>query len=1442
MNERKQDAPQPGQSNDSKMAAPEPHDDVTDTDILLEFTHEDENTVDQILCHLFKTTGIDFSHYRKTTVFRRISRRMGINKSTSFRDYLNYLLDTPEEITDLYDDLLLSYTEFFREPFVFAALKEKVFPSLIEQRSTKDTIRIWVPGCSTGEEVYSLAICFQEFLQECQSTVNIKAQFFGTDLNPRHIASARTALYADKIRKHLSPERIEQFFDQTEEGLKVTKHIREMCVFAVQNIVQDPPFSNIDMVSCRNVLIYFDNSFQDIAIPLFHFSLRNDGFLLLGSSESMGRFQDLFSSVDQKINLFSKRRSRVKSMYRFPVPSHSGKYSDESEKIQLGLKQQSSKIDINKQIDTILLENHIPPCILVDSNLMLRQSRGHVFPFIQPIAGDASLKLSKMVGDNLMPELYVAIEEARKKNSTIRKKNVIFKHTDLSFTIDITVTPVNDPARKELCYLIVFERSPNNSVAAVEAVESGSSDTELQRLRDELRATKEHLQSIIEEKDEVNQELWASNEEVQSTNEELQSVNEEMEAAKEELESSNEELLSLNEELRQKNGELGVAKYFSDNIIETARAIFITADNNLIINTVNSFTEQISEHQREEIIGKNCLAAFFHYGDQTQTLNLLSEVISGKIDACQFEDTLITRNGKEKTISWRCSALRDINNQRSGILLIGVDITRQKIAELSLAESETKYRNLVESSQDFIWQCNAEGRYMYLNPACEEIFKFPISEMLGRKITDFESPDSAGSLKKMLKRLLAGETIHGYETIHLNKSGENVHLIMNAQPEMSQSGNLISIRGIAHNITNLRIAESKFKTLFTVMLDGFALHEIICDSNHKPVDYRFLSINPAFERQTGLKAENIVGKTVKEILPQIEQCWIDRYGEVALTGKPIFFENYSSDLNKHFNVRAYCPAYGQFACVFSDITEQKKTEITIKDLLDRFDQLSLQTRTFLWEIDTSGMISFVSSSVESIVGYTPEEITGKFHFYEFSSEGIREKLKVYIKTMIQEERAVIDYQTMLTSKDNKQIWVSVYAKPHYDHKGNLIGFRGGNTDITERKNNELMQQKLEQQQQQTQRLESLGALAGGIAHDFNNLLGGIFGFLDLAIDECKNTRGAQYLSTALSTIERARSLTQQLLTFAKGGSPVQSIGPLFPFIEDTVKFVLSGSNINCRFDIDPQLKPCNFDKNQIGQVFDNLIINAMQAMPVGGTINLTAYNVHLPQNYHPSLKEGDYVRISIIDSGVGIPPELITRIFDPFFTTKMKGHGLGLATCYSIITRHNGYIDVESTPGKGSTFHIYLPVSNQPIPQVTKELPVRHSGNGIFLVMDDEEVIRMTMDTMLSLFGYKVICKENGEETLAFFKDARTSNTAISGIILDLTIPGGLGGKEVIEEIRAVDQNVPVFVSSGYADDPVMSNPGKFGFTGSICKPFRIADLTRLLSQHINLEEEKEQN
>jgi CheY-like chemotaxis protein len=385
------------------------------------------------------------------------------------------------------------------------------------------------------------------------------------------------------------------------------------------------------------------------------------------------------------------------------------------------------------------------------------------------------------------------------------------------------------------------------------------------------------------------------------------------------------------------------------------------------------------------------------------------------------------------------------------------------------------------------------------------------------------------------------------------------------------------------------------------------------------------------------------------------------------------------------------------------------------------------------------------------------------------------------------------------------------------------------TDITQLK-------LIETQLQRSQKLESLGVLAGGIAHDFNNLMGGIYGLIDLANEETDSKIVSAYLSKALATIDRARELTAQLLTFATGGAPVQTLTSLIPFIQDTTQITLNRLGLFCKFEIDTDLFSCKIDKNQIRQVINNIITNAKEAMPKDGIIEIIAKNVTLGNNDRCTLTAGNYVKISIKDSGIGIPEKTIPRIFDPFFTTKEKSHGLGLPTSYSIINRHGGVIDVESVVGKGSTFHIYLPASTDPrdasvVP--AKKQTINGNDKGTIIVMDDEDVMRETISTVLESLGYSVVSKSDGREVLAFFIHQTKSQHTIAGLLLDLTVPGGMGGKAVVEEIRKIDSEIPVFVASGYADDPVMKNPVKFGFNASICKPFRKFELAEMLQKYL---------
>ncbi len=418
---------------------------------------------------------------------------------------------------------------------------------------------------------------------------------------------------------------------------------------------------------------------------------------------------------------------------------------------------------------------------------------------------------------------------------------------------------------------------------------------------------------------------------------------------------------------------------------------------------------------------------------------------------------------------------------------------------------------------------------------------------------------------------------------------------------------------------------------------------------------------------------------------------------------------------------------------------------------------------------------------------------------------------------------------------NDIVWVTVDGFPMFDSSGNISEIVVSFTDITERKRAEQEHEKLQSLMSQVQKLESLGVLAGGIAHDFNNLMGGVFGFIDLAYDSSDNETVNSHLSEALKAMERARALTQQLLTFAKGGAPIQEIGYLFPYLEEITRFALSGANVSCSFDVPEGLWACFFDKNQIGQVFENLVINAQQAMPENGKIEIEARNISLGENEHSILPPGNYIRISVKDTGIGISQEHISRIFDPFFTTKKQGHGLGLATCYSIINRHGGCIDVESEPGQGSTFIVYLPASTQSVTSDSPQPEEQHAGLGTFLVMDDEKVMRDTMVAMLESLGYNVVATENGEEAIEFFISETQAGHKMAGMIFDLTVPSGMGGKAAIKEIRRINTKVPAFVASGYADDPVMKDPTEYGFMASIRKPFRKVELAAMLNKNINL-------
>jgi two-component system, cell cycle sensor histidine kinase and response regulator CckA len=514
-----------------------------------------------------------------------------------------------------------------------------------------------------------------------------------------------------------------------------------------------------------------------------------------------------------------------------------------------------------------------------------------------------------------------------------------------------------------------------------------------------------------------------------------------------------------------------------------------------------------------------------------------------------------------------------------------------------------------------------------------------------------------------------------------------------------------------------------------------------------------------------------------------------------------------------------------------EITEHQKAAEALRESEAHYRLLTENASDVVWKVDSDYRFTYISPADERLRGYGADEVIGLHVSELFDEEGIASLVKTARQRQEAEQRGMltgaITFEARHRRKDGSWIWAEIRSAPERDAQGTIIGYYGITREITERKEQEKELLKIE-------KLESLGALAGGIAHDFNNILTGITGnisyaqlFLDATHKSFKPLVEAEKASV------RAGELARQLLTFARGGEPVKKVISLQHLVNETVSLVLRGSNVKGIIEIPDSIHAIEADEGQMSQVFHNIIINATQAMPGGGTLTVTAQNETLSNENTMPLPGGSYVRLSFADQGCGIPDDDLKRIFDPYFTTKSSGNGLGLASVHSIVSRHGGHIGVSSVPGRGTTFIIHLPSTGEAysIQQTdsVSQMIEDHKG-GTILVMDDEEMIRNMTAEMLEYLGYQATTCENGTEALARYKAARESGVPFSAVIMDLTIPGGMGGKEAAQQILAIDPKACLIVSSGYSNDPVMSDYSTHGFSGAIAKPYKMMEFLQLLS------------
>ena len=633
-----------------------------------------DETLNKIFLLLRNLSRVDFSFYKPGTIKRRIHRRMFLRKIDSLQAYLQLLRKNREEVEALFNDVLINVTGFFHDPESFENLKKTAFPAILDHKNPNTPIRIWVPGCSTGEEVYSLAILLLEFLGDRAAELQI--QMFATDLSESIISKARAGIYPESVAADISADRLRRFFRKIESGYQISKNIRDIVVFAKQDLAKDPPFSKLDMISCRNVMIYMSQVLQKRILPLFHYALNSGGVLFLGSSETIGGFGDLFTALDKKYRIYAKKPMQSPLPIEFLPRFEEDHEFEHHHKIDT-----PQRPDLQKIGEQMLLHRYSPASVIVDDRCDIVQFIGQTGPFLDPQPGDASLNLLRMVKRGLHMELRVAFQKATRNLGTIRKEGVLVEENGNLKSVNFEVIPVKNTSGKESYYMVIFEeaKGPEFRHSKQESKEAPGKKTapvsqpgvENKRLKEELEATREYLQSIIEEQRTTNEELRSANEEIQSSNEELQSINEELETAKEELQSTNEELTTVNEELQNRNDELSKVNSDLSNLLSSVNIPIIMLSNDLRIRRFTPMAEKTMN-----LIPSDLGRPITDIKPNVK-ISDLKQSIQGVIDSLEIQEFRVEDN-QGGWYSMRIRPYRTLENKIDGVVIVLLDIDARR--------------------------------------------------------------------------------------------------------------------------------------------------------------------------------------------------------------------------------------------------------------------------------------------------------------------------------------------------------------------------------------------------------------------------------------------------------------------------------------------------------------------------------------------------------------------------------------------------------------------------------------------------------------------------------------------------------------------------------------------------------------------------------------------
>ncbi|WP_353929709.1 CheR family methyltransferase [Okeanomitos corallinicola TIOX110] len=751
--------------NDSKTVKP------------VEVIREETDALLKIFQILKTATGVDFTHYKQNTLKRRIQRRMMLYRLDQPEDYLNYLQNHPTEVTALYQDVLITVTSFFRDKEAFETLKTKVFPTIAKDRQSDSPFRIWVAGCSSGEEAYSIAICLLEFLST--KGMNIPIQIFATDINEVAIEKARAGIYKPNQVADISPERLKRFFVQVDGGYQISKLVRELCVFARQNLIGDPPFSRMDLITCRNVLIYLGAVVQKKVVPIFHYGLKSTGFLMLGTSETVGEFTDLFTLVDKKYKIYARKIAPT----RLAIDLIASNYPVETAKSQI-IENDASwhEVEIQKEADRIVLNQFAPVGVIINSDLDILQFRGQTASYLQPAPGKPSFNLLKMAREELRLDLRSLIHQAKKQKMPVKQEGIQIQEEKQTRLVKIDVIPFQPAGTGEEFFLILFADTysllscslPVTGKIISEGEQKNSYEQEILILQQELKSTKDYLQSIIEEQQASNQDLRAANEEILSSNEELQSTNEELETAKEEIQATNEELNTINDELQRRNIESNQVSNDLQNLLSSINIAILMLGGDLQIRRFTPVAASIFN-----LIPSDVGRPFSDIKHRLNISDLEVEIL--EVISTLNLKTLEVQDQDGHWYDLRIRPYRTIDNKIDGAVVVLVDIDAIKRSAEQLRASRDYAETIVDTVRQSLVVLDVDLRVITANQFFYDTFQVLPEETENRLVYEIGNGQwNIPQLRSLLEHILPEQTYfenveveHNFEqigqkTMHLN--------------------------------------------------------------------------------------------------------------------------------------------------------------------------------------------------------------------------------------------------------------------------------------------------------------------------------------------------------------------------------------------------------------------------------------------------------------------------------------------------------------------------------------------------------------------------------------------------------------------------------------------------------------------------------------------------